>query len=78
MLEVYFWWRFIIRRGYVDFKRLYIIHQQKAFFVTRAKDNTQLKRVYSSKVDKTIGILCDQKVKLTGIKTLLSDKKIKG
>ncbi len=60
---------YILDRGYVDFKRLYIIHQQKAFFVTRAKDNTQLKRVYSSKVDKTTGILCDQKVKLTGIKT---------
>lgn len=60
---------YILDRGYVDFKRLYIIHQQKAFFVTRAKDNTQLKRVYSSKVDKTTGVLCDQKVKLTGVKT---------
>lgn len=60
---------YILDRGYVDFKRLYIIHQQKAFFVTRAKDNTQLKRVYSSKVDKATGVLCDQKVKLTGVKT---------
>ena len=60
---------YILDRGYVDFKRLYIIHQQKAFFVTRAKDNTQLQRVYSSKVDKSTGVLCDQKVKLTGIKT---------
>lgn len=60
---------YILDRGYVDFKRLYIIHQQKAFFVTRAKGNTQLKRVYSSKVDKTTGVLCDQKVKLTGVKT---------
>ena len=60
---------YILDRGYVDFKRLYIIDQQKAFFVTRAKDNTQLKRVYSSKVDKTTGVLCDQKVKLTGVKT---------
>jgi len=60
---------YILDRGYVDFKRLYIIHQQKAFFVTRAKDNAQLKRVYSSKVDKATGVLCDQKVKLTGVKT---------
>lgn len=28
-----------------------------------------MKRVYSSKVDKTTGVLCDQKVKLTGVKT---------
>jgi Domain of unknown function (DUF4372)/Transposase DDE domain len=60
---------YILDRGYVDFKRLYIIHQQKAFFITRAKDNTQLKRIYSSKVDKTTGVLCDQKVKLMGVKT---------
>lgn len=60
---------YILDRGYVDFKRLYIIHQQKAFFVTRAKDNTQLQRVYSSKVDKSTGIRCDQIVKLTGVKT---------
>lgn len=60
---------YILDRGYVDFKRLYIIHQQKAFFVTRAKDNTQLQRVYSSKVDKMTGVLCDQRVKLTGVKT---------
>jgi len=62
---------YILDRGYVDFKRLYIIHQQKAFFVTRAKDNTQLRRVYSSKVDKSTGVLCDQKVKLSGVKTKL-------
>lgn len=60
---------YILDRGYVDFKRLYIIHQHKAFFVTRAKDNTQLQRVYSSKVDKSTGVLCDQIVKLTGVKT---------
>lgn len=28
-----------------------------------------MKRVYSSKVDKTTGVLCDQKVKLTGVNT---------
>ena len=60
---------YILDRGYVDFKRLYSIHQQQAFFVTRAKDNTQSRRIYSSKADKTTGVLCDQKVKLTGNKT---------
>jgi Domain of unknown function (DUF4372)/Transposase DDE domain len=60
---------YILDRGYVDFKRLYIIHQQSAFFVTRAKDNTQFKRIYSSKVDKSTGVICDQKVKLTGTNT---------
>jgi len=60
---------YILDKGYVDFKRLYRIHKHHAFFVTRAKANMQFKRVYSSKADKSKGILCDQKIKLTGIKT---------
>ena len=53
-------------RGYLDFARLYHIHQCQAWFVTRSKKNTQYQRVYSKKVDKSKGILCDQKVRLTG------------
>jgi hypothetical protein len=60
---------YILDKGYVDFKRLYRIHQRHAFFVTRAKNNMQFKRVYSSKADKSKGILCDQKIKLTGVNT---------
>ena len=57
---------YILDRGYVDFERLYRIHRNQAFFVTRAKDNTQLIRMYSAKVNKETGVRCDQKVKLTG------------
>ena len=35
-------------RGYLDFTRLYGMHQAGAFFVTRAKRNMDARRVYSS------------------------------
>jgi hypothetical protein len=57
---------YIMDRGYVDFERLYIIDQHEAFFVTRAKSNTKLKRISSSKPDKLKGVMCDQRVILTG------------
>jgi len=57
---------YVMDRGYVDFQRLYKITQQQGYFVTRAKDNMAYRRVYSSKVDKTVGLKCDQKIKLTG------------
>ena len=57
---------YILDRGYVDFKRLYTIHRHQAFFVTRAKDNTQLIRMYSAQINKQTGVRCDQTVKLTG------------
>ncbi|MEI6596559.1 MAG: IS4 family transposase [Bacteroidota bacterium] len=57
---------YVLDRGYVDFTRLYRIHQSNAFFVIRAKGNLNFKRVYSAIVDKSIGVLCDQKIKLNG------------
>ena len=57
---------YVMDRGYLDFARLYHIHQCQAWFVTRSKKNTLYQRVYSKKVDKSKGILCDQKVRLTG------------
>jgi hypothetical protein len=56
---------YVMDRGYLDFERLYKIHQAKAFFITRAKRNTKLTRRYSNKVDKTTGVQCDQVVFLT-------------
>ncbi|MDZ4840506.1 MAG: IS4 family transposase [Bacteroidota bacterium] len=55
---------YILDRGYVDFARLYNIHNHKAYFVTRLKTNTNYRRLYSRKVDKTTGLLCDQTIKL--------------
>ncbi len=54
-------------RGSLDFARLYVMHRAQAFFVTRAKSNTQLRRVYSAPVDRSTGIVCDQTVALTGV-----------
>jgi hypothetical protein len=57
---------YIMDRGYVDYKRLYRVHQCNAFFVTRAKDNMNYRRLYSRTVDKTKGVLCDQTIMLNG------------
>jgi len=58
---------YIMDRGYLDFSRLYVMHQAQAFFVTRAKSNSRMRRVYSAPTDRSIGIICDQTVALTGI-----------
>jgi len=55
---------YILDRGYLDFGRLYRIHRHEAYFVTRAKSNTQFKRMYSHKADKETGVLSDQTGKL--------------
>jgi len=60
---------YIMDRGYLDFARLRTIHRSEAFFVTRAKNNTQFERRYSHDVDKDTGVLCDQAIFLTGHNT---------
>jgi len=57
---------YIFDRGYLDFARLYMIHQASAFFVTRAKNNFRFKRLYSRPVDKSQGVQCDQIIVLKG------------
>lgn len=56
---------YVMDRGFVDYERLYVIHKEQAFFITRAKTNMKCSRIYSSKVDKTTGILYDQIIRLT-------------
>jgi hypothetical protein len=53
-------------RGYLDFERLYALHQALAFFVTRAKSNLDARRVYSAVTDRATGIICDQTITLNG------------
>ena len=60
---------YVFDRGYVDYTRLYRITLLQAWFVIRAKSNLKFNRMYSRKVDKTTGVLCDQIGKLSGIKT---------
>ncbi len=60
---------YIVDKGYYDFERLYIIDQAKAFFVIRAKRNLKFKRLYSRSVDKSTGLICDQTIRLTSLKS---------
>jgi hypothetical protein len=55
-----------VDRAYLDFQRLYQLHQCSAIFVTRSKTNTGLRRIYSNTVDKSTGVACGQVVVVTG------------
>ena len=57
---------YIMDRGYVDFARLYKLHQMGAFFVMRAKCDLNARRVYSTATDRTTGVICDQLIALNG------------
>ncbi|MDR2187319.1 MAG: IS4 family transposase [Azonexus sp.] len=57
---------YVMDRGYVDFARLYALHQAGAFFVTRAKSPMDARRVYSAAADRATGVICDQRVMLGG------------
>ena len=60
---------YVMDRAYVDFDRLYGLHQAGAFFVTRAKSNLNAHRVYSTATDRTTGVIADQKIALDGYYT---------
>lgn len=57
---------YVMDRGYVDFTRLYAMHQAGAFFVTRAKQGMDARRVYSAPTQRSTGVICDQCVMLNG------------
>ena len=60
---------YIMDRGYLDFARLYRFTLAGAFFLIRAKSNTQYRRLYSRPVDKSTGLKCDQTIVLSGVHT---------
>jgi IS4 transposase len=57
---------YVMDRGYVDFERLYTMHQAGAFFVTRAKKGMDARRVYSAVTDRSSGVICDQRIVFNG------------
>jgi len=57
---------YIVDRGYLDFKRLYRLHQSQAFFITRSKKNFAFERRESRPVNKKTGVQFDQTVVLSG------------
>jgi hypothetical protein len=60
---------YVMDRGYLDFERLFLLHQCLAFFIIRSKRNTKFRRIYSHEIDKETGLRCDQTITLTGIKS---------
>jgi hypothetical protein len=57
---------YVMDRGYLDYTRLYMMHQAGAFFVSRAKRGMDARRVYSSPTQRDSGVICDQRVMLNG------------
>jgi len=60
---------YIMDRGYIDFGRLYGLHQQMAFFVIRAKKNLDYTRRSYRPVDPSTGLRSDQTILLQGPKS---------
>ena len=53
---------YVMDRAYLDFERLYVLHQAESFFVTRAKSNLDARRLYSASTDRSTGVICDQTI----------------
>lgn len=63
---------YVMDRAYIDYARLYRLHQAGAFFVTRAKSNLKARRVYSAQCDRQAGVICDQTIRLVHAPSLMS------
>jgi len=57
---------YIMDRGYLDFARLYTFTQNLSTFVTRAKSNFDYRRICYHQINNTIGLRCDQTIRLNG------------
>jgi len=58
---------YVMDKGYVDYARLFRLHRQAAFFVTRCKKNMVFTRRESRPVDDSLGLRSDQTIALTGV-----------
>lgn len=56
---------YVMDRGYLDFVRLFRIHQAGGFFVVRMKHHVKFRVTTSHRVDKSTGLRCDQTIRLT-------------
>jgi hypothetical protein len=57
---------YVLDRGFIDYRRLYRLHQERAYFVIRARSNLQFLRLQSHPVDRSTGPRCDQTIMLGG------------
>jgi len=60
---------YLLDRGYIDYRRLYLITQALAFFVTRAEQNMCYRACQWREVDRSQGLRSDQTIRLTGRKS---------
>ncbi len=60
---------YLLDRGYVDYRRLYLITLALAFFITRAEQNTRYRRCAWRPVDHSTGLRSDQDIRLVGHKS---------
>ena len=56
---------YLMDRGYQDFRTFHRLHQARAFYVARAKGNVRFRVCCARRVDKSVGLRCDQTVRLT-------------
>jgi transposase len=56
---------YLLDRGYLDFVRLFHLHQANGFFVVRNKHHVKFRVLVSRPVDKAAGLRCDQTIALT-------------
>jgi hypothetical protein len=61
---------YVMDKAYIDFKRLFRMHQQAAFFVTRHKKDHVFTRQESRPVEKATGVRSDQTIRFTGTQSL--------
>jgi len=55
---------YVMDRGYMDFVRLYRLHQQGGFFVVRCKEPVKFEVLQRRPVDPSLGLKCDQTIRL--------------
>jgi hypothetical protein len=55
---------YLMDRAYLDFQRLYRLHQALAFFIIRARKDFRFHRLSAQAVDKSTGLRCDQSIRL--------------
>jgi hypothetical protein len=60
---------YVMDKAYIDFARLYRMHRQAAFFVTRHKKDHSFTRQESRPVEKVTGVRSDQTIRLSGIQS---------
>jgi hypothetical protein len=60
---------YLMDKAYVDYKRLHMLEEHKAFFVTRAKNNMLAQTIKRCKFKLGTGITADEHIQLTGIRS---------